>query len=53
VSQPIERGGAVGDCPGCGERIPVAALLVEYDRGDGTVGRFAECPGCQDVVEPA
>jgi len=29
---------SLGRCPDCGERIPTAWLLVEYEKADGTEG---------------
>ncbi|WP_246988410.1 phage terminase large subunit family protein [Halorientalis marina] len=43
---------ALGRCPDCGESIPEAWLLVEYEKDDGTDGVWAECPVCEDVVAP-
>jgi len=42
-----------GRCPGCGEGISAACILVEYEKNDGTTGIWAECPTCDDVVSPA
>jgi len=42
-----------GRCPGCGEGISAAYILVEYEKNDGTTGIWAECPTCDDVVSPA
>ena len=41
----------LGTCPRCGDDIPQIALLIEYERRDGTAA-FAECPACRDVVHP-
>ncbi|CQH63594.1 small CPxCG-related zinc finger protein (plasmid) [Halobacterium hubeiense] len=43
---------SLGQCPNCGEPISHAWLLVEYTKDDGTDGVWAECPSCEDVVEP-
>ncbi|MFC6722375.1 MULTISPECIES: DUF7837 family putative zinc-binding protein [Halobacteriales] len=42
----------LGCCPDCGDRIPTAWTLVEYEKDDGTEAVWAECPGCGDVVAP-
>lgn len=42
----------LGRCPDCGERISRAGVLVEYEKDDGTVGIWAECPQCGSVVSP-
>jgi hypothetical protein len=42
----------LGHCPDCGEQIPEAWILVEYEKNDGTEGVWAECPACNDVVAP-
>jgi hypothetical protein len=42
----------LGRCPDCGEPIPTAWILVEYEKDDGTEGVWAECPTCDDVVAP-
>ena len=39
-------------CPGCGEEIPSGWTLIEYEKADGTVGIWAECPSCEEVVSP-
>ena len=42
----------LGECPQCNHEIPPAYLLIEYEAEDGTIGRWAECPECTDVVSP-
>lgn len=42
----------LGRCPDCDEHITAAWILVEYEKGDGTEGIWAECPACEDVVAP-
>ena len=44
---------APGTCPECGRQIQSAYILITYEKGDGTAGAFAECPQCNEVVEPA
>jgi uncharacterized protein with PIN domain len=43
---------SLGRCPDCDEPIPAGRRLIEYERTDGTVAAWAECPGCADVVAP-
>ncbi len=42
----------LGRCPECGTDVSRARILVEYEKDNGTTGRWAECPGCEDVVSP-
>jgi hypothetical protein len=42
----------LGRCPDCDEPIPETWLILEYEKEDGTVGKWAECPECRDVVAP-
>jgi len=42
----------LGVCPDCGAEIQQLQLLVEYEKDDGTIGRFAECVSCDEVVKP-
>jgi len=42
----------LGGCPDCGESIPPAWRLIDYEKDDGSEGIWAECPSCEDVVEP-
>ena len=42
----------LGICPKCGAEIEPFQLLVEYEKDDGTTGRFAECESCGEVVRP-
>jgi endogenous inhibitor of DNA gyrase (YacG/DUF329 family) len=44
---------SVGECPDCGREIRSTNTLISYEKDDGTTGIFAECPECDDVVEPA
>jgi len=37
--------------PACDEQIPEDAVLIEYET-DEDRRRFAECPGCGEVVHP-
>lgn len=43
---------STGHCPECSEPIPPAMTLIEYRKADGSVGSFAECPACEEVVKP-
>ena len=47
-----DSNGGLGACPQCGREIPPAYLLIEYELEDDTVGRWAECPDCEEVVDP-
>ena len=38
-------------CPQCRRELPPAYTLIEYEKRDGTIGVFAECPECDDVVK--
>ena len=40
----------MGECPRCGEDL--SRILIEYEKDDGTEGVWAECPQCDDVVDP-
>jgi len=42
----------LGSCPECGEQLFPVHVLVEYETDEG-VQYYAECPGCQTVVNPA
>lgn len=42
----------LGTCPECDEAIPVGWKLIEYEQTDGSIGVFAECPSCTEVVRP-
>jgi predicted RNA-binding Zn-ribbon protein involved in translation (DUF1610 family) len=42
----------LGECPRCGQEIPRAYLLIEYETETGEMGVWAECPECADVVDP-
>ncbi|QLH76912.1 hypothetical protein HZS55_06195 [Halosimplex rubrum] len=43
---------SLGRCPDCGEPVPEAWLLIEYETGDGETDIYAECPSCETVVSP-
>jgi len=43
---------SLGRCPNCGRSIPPGFLLLEYETDDGSTGIWAECPDCDDVVDP-
>lgn len=42
----------LGTCPECAAAISPSRVLIEYDRGEGEVSAFAECPGCREVIRP-
>lgn len=42
----------LGVCPNCGAAVPRQWLLIEYERADGNLGLYAECPDCSEVVRP-
>ena len=39
-------------CPHCRRKLPPAYTLIEYEKQGGTVEAFAECPECDDVMQP-
>lgn len=43
----------LGVCPDCGRELQPVHALIEYEKTNGEQGIFAECPKCDDVVEPA
>ncbi|WP_449405253.1 DUF7837 family putative zinc-binding protein [Halorubrum salinarum] len=43
---------ALGHCPSCDTEISAAWKLIEYEQADGSTGVFAECPSCDEVVNP-
>jgi uncharacterized Zn finger protein len=44
--------GRIGVCPNCGQDIRTIDELIAYERSNSTIGVFAECPCCGEVVEP-
>lgn len=42
----------LGTCPNCGHPIRPLDELITYERSDSSVGVFAECPSCEEVVNP-
>jgi uncharacterized protein with PIN domain len=42
----------LGRCPNCNQAIADWDVLISYVRDDGTLGRYAECPDCREVVPP-
>jgi len=44
--------GVLDWCPDCATKITRAWLLIEYENTEGQTGIWAECPECDDVVEP-
>lgn len=44
---------SLGCCPNCGEPVPSAGLLIEYEKTDGGHSVWAECPTCLKVVTPS
>ncbi|WP_449404582.1 DUF7837 family putative zinc-binding protein [Halorubrum vacuolatum] len=43
---------ALGTCPFCGETVADRHVLIHYEKASGDQGVWAECPGCQDVIDP-
>nr|WP_236639913.1 phage terminase large subunit family protein [Salinigranum halophilum] len=43
---------SLGRCPDCGRSISETWKLIEWRQEDGSVGVFAECPECDEVVKP-
>lgn len=48
MNEPIEP---LGRCPDCGTSLSQIDLLIEYETSDGRLGRFLDCPECNDVVK--
>ena len=42
----------LGVCPNCGHDIRPIDELITYERSDSTIGVFAECPACGEVIDP-
>jgi predicted RNA-binding Zn-ribbon protein involved in translation (DUF1610 family) len=42
----------LGRCSNCDREIRPGQLLVAYERSNGELAMFAECPECGDVVHP-
>ncbi len=42
----------LGVCPNCGHDIRPIDELITFERSDDSIGMFAECPSCEEVVEP-
>jgi len=42
----------LGTCPNCGHLIRAVNELITYERSDNSIGIFAECPSCDEVVNP-
>lgn len=44
--------GRLGACPDCGHDIRPVDEIITYERSDSTIGVFAACPSCEEVVSP-
>lgn len=42
----------LGACPCCQTTIPAGNELIEYERSDGGVAVYADCPECRIPVHP-
>lgn len=42
----------LGCCPNCGEEISDVFKMIEYTREDGSIGIYADCPVCREIVTP-
>jgi hypothetical protein len=47
-----EGGDPPPTCPNCGVTVPWGSILIEYERDDGSLGQFAECPSGGVLVDP-
>lgn len=43
----------LGTCPYCHTKITATHALIEYETNDDQQAVWAECPDCQEVVDPA
>ncbi|WP_449271714.1 DUF7837 family putative zinc-binding protein [Halogranum amylolyticum] len=43
---------SLGSCPDCKCSLPSSSLLIEYEKADGSIGKFADCSHCDKVVRP-
>jgi len=43
----------LGVCPNCSHDIRPIDELITFKRSDDSIGMFAECPSCEEVIEPA
>ena len=41
----------LGRCPDCGTELSRVDVLIEYETAEGMLGRFLDCPECNDVVK--
>jgi hypothetical protein len=37
----------------CGEEVSGRHVIIRYETAGGDPGLWAECPGCNDIVDPA
>lgn len=42
----------IGTCPRCHSEITGFNILIKYESSDGQKAVWAECPACQEVVDP-
>lgn len=42
----------LGPCPRCGDPLTEQDVMIEYETADGEQGRWTDCSGCGDVVDP-
>jgi len=42
----------LGCCSFCGTTITASQAIITYDTDDGTTGIWAECPKCDEIVDP-
>lgn len=42
----------LGACPHCDTDISTVHVLIEYQTSDGQEAVWAECPECEDVIDP-
>ncbi|OYR82212.1 hypothetical protein DJ84_11075 [Halorubrum ezzemoulense] len=47
------QAGALGGCPICGAAVQTQHEIIQYSTTAGELGRWAECPGCGEVVDPS
>ena len=43
----------LGTCPHCHTELTAFDVLIEYETSDGKDAVWVDCPGCQEVVDPA
>ncbi len=50
--EPTKSKKVLGNCSFCQAEVQHRHVIIDYENDDGESGYWAECPNCNEIVDP-